>query len=148
MNDCYYTQIWMGFRWKNYVRLWPRLHQVPRIQPRSTAHLFLFFETLFRKQYSIHRKHGCSSSTCSEVQLSTANLEAENTNFLPKCHFAEKHYSAFEHMNIFNDSYSSFVPFGAVSCTKVHSVTGSKCKFAHFVQETATSDPKFGQLLF
>ena len=35
----------------------------------------------------------------------------------------------------------------AVSCTKVHNVTGNKYKFDQFVQETATNDHKCGQLL-
>ena len=44
-------------------------------------------------------------------------------------------------------SYANFGLLAAVSCTKVHNVTGNKYKFAQFVQETATNDHKCGQLL-
>ena len=42
---------------------------------------------------------------------------------------------------ILNSSCSNFGLLAAVSCTKVHSVTVNKCKFAHFVQETAANHP-------
>ena len=44
-------------------------------------------------------------------------------------------------------SYANIGLLAAVSCTKVHNVTGNKYKFAQFVQETATNDHKCGQLL-
>ena len=44
--------------------------------------------------------------------------------------------------------YANCGLLAAVSCTKVHNVTGNKYKFAQIVQETAANDHKFGQLLY
>ena len=43
--------------------------------------------------------------------------------------------------------YANFGLLAAVSCTKVHNVTGNKYKFAQIVQETGTNDHKCDQLL-
>ena len=56
----------------------------------------------------------------------------------------------FKHCNMLKYYFSSYANFGllaAVSCTKVHNVTGNKYKFAQFVQETATNHHKCGQML-
>ena len=45
-------------------------------------------------------------------------------------------------------SYANCGLLAAVSCTKVHNVSGNKYKFAQIVQETNTNDHKFGQLLY
>ena len=50
-------------------------------------------------------------------------------------------------VTILFSSYANFGLLAAVSCTKVHNVTGNKYKFARTVQGTATNHHRFGHLL-
>ena len=128
-----YTLVWMGssLRGKNYGLLFANFPLImifmARIQQQSPTLLPLFNKTLSSKQYSIHRRHGCSSIQRYSCKLPITRRKTQISRLTA---ISQRNTILLKRLN---DSCPNFVPCAAASCTKVHSATVNKCKFAHFV---------------